>query len=282
MATSLDDQFNLRKRHPFGRWILLLNLCESLVARAILECSLDVSYGESAGQRVDIFPAREKPAPVLVFIHGGYFRSLDKRHYRYIAQGAVRSGFTTVLVNYDLAPSVRVHDICLQILKAFAWIKQNIHRWNGDPDRLVLCGHSVGAFLVAKILEEDWSGLGGGGIEKAVLLSGLYDLEPMKRSYLNRDLNLTDLEVSNLSPQNRLPVETPKMLIAVGEAETEQFVHQSERYARRLGQVDIENELLVLPGIHHYSMSRLLAKRGNPITRWIFGHEPARYPCTSK
>ena len=267
VETNIDDQFNLRKRHPFAQYYLVVNYGQSLAAQLALKCHLDISYGESPGQKLDIFPAQTENAPVFVFIHGGYFRSLDKRHYRYVAFRQARSGHTTVLLNYDLSPQVRVADIIQQMLTAFGWIKKNIHQWNGDPHRLILCGHSVGAFLVAKILQVDWPN--DSGIQKAVLLSGLYDLGPMKQCYLNRDLQLTDSDVANLSPQFGSLVQTPDILIAVGKQETEQFIFQSQRFSHKLRDEGIKNTLLILPHINHYTMSRLLVQSDNPVTDWI-------------
>ncbi|WP_419909036.1 alpha/beta hydrolase [Hoeflea sp.] len=142
--TGIDDQFNLRKRHPVSRLNLLKNAAQSNWARLVLDCSLDVAYGESSGQRLDIFPGKDRPSPVFIFIHGGYFRALDKSLYRYMARPMAKAGMTTVLVNYDLAPKVTVAEIIRQNLSAFAWIRQNIHRWNGDRERMFLCGHSIG------------------------------------------------------------------------------------------------------------------------------------------
>ena len=81
-----DEQFNLRKRHPLGRFHLLANVIESQIARWTHTKFLNVSYGESAGQVLDIFPAKGANAPIFVFIHGGYFKALDKRQYSYMAK----------------------------------------------------------------------------------------------------------------------------------------------------------------------------------------------------
>ncbi len=266
----MDDQFNLRRRHPLARHYLLVNAFQSLLARSFLKCELDVSYGDTDGQSVDIFPASESSSPVFVFIHGGYFRALDKRHYRYISQLTKRAGYTCVLVNYDLAPRVRVAEIVEQVLRSFAWVRGNINRFNGDPDDLILCGHSVGAFLVAKILEHDWPAEDGRAITRAALLSGLYDLGPMKASYLNEDLQLTDADVAALSPVKRSIRQTPELLVAVGETETAEFLRQSRSYAEKLRQDGVAHELVVLPRANHYSMSRTLATGGNVVAKWVF------------
>lgn len=266
----MDDQFNLRRRHPLARHYLLINAFESVLARSFLECELDVSYGDTDGQSVDIFPATESSSPVFVFIHGGYFRALDKRHYRYISRLSKRAGYTCVLVNYDLAPRVRVAEIAQQMLSAFAWVRRNIGRFNGNPDDLILCGHSVGAFLVAKILEHDWPAEDGNAITRAALLSGLYDLGPMKASYLNKDLQLTDADVSALSPIKQSLRQTPEILIAVGETETAEFLRQSRSYAEKLKHDGVAHKLMVSPRANHYSMSRRLATSGNAVAEWVF------------
>ncbi len=264
---DIDSDFNLRRRHPFGRFHLITNAFQSAVAARTLNSTQNISYGGSAGQKLDVFPAEAKASPVFVFIHGGYFRSLDKSQYRYIASRMFRNGYTTVLVNYDLAPKVSVSEIVRQNLAAFEWIRENVHKWNGNPDDITLCGHSVGAFLAAKILEQDWRG--GSGIKKAALLSGLYDLEPMRQSYLNKDARLTEGDVAALNPMAGTLKQKPDLLIAVGEEETGQFVTQSETYSADLNRAGIQNDLFVLPAINHYTMSRLLAGRKNAVMDWI-------------
>ena len=113
--TNYDHQFNLRKRHPLGRLHLLINELQSYTTRRTLRKSLDVTYGITSGEKIDIFPAANANAPVFVFIHGGYFKALDKRQYSYIATPFVKSGCTVVLVNYDLAPRVSVEKIIDQM-----------------------------------------------------------------------------------------------------------------------------------------------------------------------
>lgn len=265
--TNLDDQFDLRKRHPSGKVYMLRNFLESMVAARRLRCSLDVSYGDSPGQQVDVFPAKNASSPVFVFIHGGYFRALDKSQYRFIAPRLRKAGYATVLVNYDLVPRVSVTEIVRQNLAAFSWICRHAGDWGGDPSRMVICGHSVGAFLAAKILEQEWNASEHPAcrIEKALLLSGLYDLEPMKRSYLDRDLRLTRGEVETLSPMACVLRQTPEILIAVGENETQEFVRQSVDYAAKLEHDGVENTLAIMPGHHHYSMARTLAQKRNVV-----------------
>ncbi|WP_444913027.1 alpha/beta hydrolase [Microbulbifer sp. ZKSA004] len=267
--SEYDDQFNLRKRHPFGRVHLLINELQSYLATQTLRNSLDISYGDSPGEKIDIFPAKSPTAPVFVFIHGGYFRALDKKQYRYIAKPFVEAGCTVALVNYDLAPAVSVKEIIEQNIKAFLWIYKNIDRWNGNPSNIVVCGHSVGAFLVAKILEFEWTPEVRSSISGAIMLSGLYDLTKMRQSYLNESLRLSEDDVTNLSPIFGDIRCFTKAIVAVGDDETAEFIDQSKRYCGKLQQTKSPCEYILLKNKNHYTVSRMLSSRNNDLMNRI-------------
>ncbi|WP_444897257.1 alpha/beta hydrolase [Microbulbifer sp. SSSA005] len=267
--SEYDDQFNLRKRHPFGRLHLLINELQSHLATQSLRSSLDISYGDSSGEKLDIFPAKSPNAPVFVFIHGGYFRALDKKQYRYIAKPFIEAGCTVALVNYDLAPAVSVKEIIEQNIKAFLWIYKNIDRWNGNPSNIVICGHSVGAFLVAKILEFEWTPEIRSSISGAIMLSGLYDLTKMRQSYLNESLRLSEDDVTNLSPIFGDIRCFTKAIVAVGDDETAEFIDQSKRYCGKLQQTKSSCEYLLLKNKNHYTVSRMLSSRNNDLMNKI-------------
>lgn len=225
--------------------------------------TLNLSYGETQGQKIDVFPAKNPNSPVFIFIHGGYFRALDKSQYSYMAKPLVNAGYTVVLINYDLAPSVPVSTIVEQNLKAFDWVYNNVSSFNGDKNKLVLCGHSVGAFLVAKILEKDWTPEIKQSVAGAILLSGIYDLSKIKLSYLNKDLHLTDEDVTHLSPIFAQATRFPPTLVAVGDDETQEFIEQSERYAEKLKQADSPCDYSLLQNKNHYTVSRMLSNNNN-------------------
>ena len=266
MNSDLDKQFDLQSKYPSGRVIKSLNLFQSVIARRTMNCTINIPYGKTDGQKLDIFPAKNSNSPVFVFIHGGYFRALDKSQYSFIAPRMHRLGFTTVNINYDLAQKVEVSEIVRQCRDSFRWICDNVRDRNGDPTRIVLCGHSVGAFLVAKILEDQEACR---VVDKALLLSGLYDLDPMRRSYLNQDLNLSVQDCEQLSPIHFSLQKESNVLIAVGAQETDQFIEQSQKYCSKLQNDGSSPELMVLQGINHYTMARLLVGRKNPIINWI-------------
>lgn len=270
MAGNFDWELNLKKRYPSGRWWGAVNEAQSYLTR-LLYPNVCEQYGPGRGQAVDIFPAKEKQAPILIFIHGGYFKALDKRSYSFIAAKYVKLGFTTVLVNYDLCPFVTVQAITEQVQSSIKWIHKNIHCWNGDPHNMVLCGHSVGAFLVSKLLRQ-YPVHSLKGIKLAVLLSGIYDLKPLKNSYLNDWLNLSQGDVEQLNEMTPLPKNATPLLVAAGGNETHEFIRQSREYAALQGAPQLEGGLTLLEKHNHYTMVRMLTDNKSPIQQGILAH----------
>lgn len=268
---NFDKEFNLRKRHPEGKLHLFANELQSYLTRLCFRASLDVSYGASSGEKLDIFPAARVNAPVFIFIHGGYFRALDKGQYSYLAQSFVRAGCTLVVVNYDLAPKVSVKEIIEQNMKALSWVHKNIHHWQGNPEHLMVGGHSVGGFLTAKILAHDWPQEVRASIKGAVMLSGLYDLKQMQQSFLNKVLDLSDQEVAELSPmfETRVFNYVPHIIIAVGNDETNEFIRQTQVYSNKLKTEDCSLDCMFLDDKNHYTVSRLLSHSDNALMRKI-------------
>lgn len=246
-----DAQFDLRKRHPFGRFKVLENEARSVYARLILNNTIDVAYGPRTGQTLDVFPSERHNSPVFVFIHGGYFRALDKRQYSFLALPFVRHNFTVVNVNYDLSPNVPVREIVEQIYEAYRWIHDNAEEWNGDPNQIILCGHSVGALLAAKLISHLSETAANNNVKACILLSGLYDLAPVQQSFLNSTLDLTDEDITRISPIFGTVGALPTLL-AVGENESHEFIRQSNNYADHMQKHGHASNLKLLANRNHY------------------------------
>ena len=196
---EIDRQLNLRARWPeheeyFARWAR-----ESAKARARLEARLDLAYGASEGRRLDIFPvpAAPRPAPLMAFLHGGYWQSLDKGDFSYLAPAYVEAGIAFASLNYDLAPKVGVGEIVAQTRAALLWLARNGTEHGVDPERIFVAGHSAGGHLAVMALMTDWPAEAGaaGGIpadlvKGACSVSGVYDLEPLRLSYHQEILGL--------------------------------------------------------------------------------------------
>ncbi len=233
----------------------------SETAKRTLPCHLDISYGDTALQRLDIFPAARTPAPVQVFFHGGYWRALDKSTYRFIALSLAPAGIATVLVNYDLCPAVTLDDIVSQTVASLAWVYRNGAAHGCDNRRLYICGNSAGAHLAAMALTQDWSALGlpADLIKGACCITGIYDLAPVLRIDANADIRLTSGMVARNSPLSLPPPMKPPVIVAVGADETPLWIKQSTDYAAMLRAHGVPTELMIIPAAHHFSITRSLA-----------------------
>jgi arylformamidase len=182
----------------------------SVQARAQLKSTLDVPYGEGVGETLDIFPAKDANAPVVIFIHGGYWRSLDKSDHSFVAPALRDMGACVVVVNYALCPGtpeqpVTIPDIALQMAKATAWVWRHIAEHGGDRSRISAIGHSAGGHLAAMLLGCNWKQVGrdlpSGLVRKAMSISGLFDLEPIRKTpFVQADLRITPAHVRMASP----------------------------------------------------------------------------------
>lgn len=225
-------------------------------------------YGPGPLQLFDLFPAKRPGAPVLVFIHGGYWRALSKDHYGFIAEPLVEAGAAVALMDYDLCPSVDLATVIAQVAASIDWLRGQAATINGDPDRMVLAGNSAGAHLAAMMLGRDWNEAPAGGfIKGAVLVTGIYDVMPVTRIQVREDVHLTPQDVERFSPQHlEIEVAAPAV-VAVGGDEPELWIDQSRRYHRKRVEAGLQSEFMVLPGHHHFSITRALAEPDNPLFR---------------
>jgi arylformamidase len=218
---TLEAEFALRQRHPEREEVYDGHRQRSAALRARGNCLLDQRYGSGPRCLLDVFPAGDG-APVLFFVHGGYWRALDKSDVSFIAEPFQRVGISVVMPGYDLVPSVRVADIVDQVRVALAWvIKQNA------PERIVVAGHSAGGQLAA-MLALDQAERGSGPIVGLVGISGAFDLRPLLRTSINDDLALSLPDAEAASPLLRLGALPPTarlvpLLAAVGGNETPGF-----------------------------------------------------------
>lgn len=194
---GLEAEYALRKRHPERDEIYRDHQQRSAALREMGDCRLDVRYGGGPRCLLDIFPAGDG-APVFFFIHGGYWRALDKSYVSFIAEHYRNGGMTVVMPTYDLAPAVRVSEIVEQVRLSFAWTLAHL-----KPARVVVSGHSAGGQLAA-MLALDQAERGQGRIAGLIGISGAFDLRPLLRTSINRDLTLSFDEAGKASPLVRL------------------------------------------------------------------------------
>jgi arylformamidase len=234
---ELELHFNPRAVvQNMGDWDAIFK-ARSDEARASLRHVTNLKYGPRDRQTIDVFPADDPSAPVLVFIHGGYWRARDKEEYAFVPGAFNPAGITTVLVEYDLCPNVTLDVIVDQILDAVEWIARNIGNHGGNPDRLYFMGHSAGAHLAAMALGHDWTtrGLPADLMKGVTLATGIYDPAPAMRISVNNDLHLTPEISERCNALKARPTTDCPILVTVGAAEPEGWIDQSQRYSDLYG-----------------------------------------------
>lgn len=228
----LDAQYNNRARVPNHADVLARWAQASALVRERSLAALDLPYGTGAGERLDVFPADAPGAPVLVFIHGGYWRALDKSDHSFVAPSFTANGAMVVVVNYALCPAVSVEHIVMQMVRAVAWVWRHAADHGGDASRIALVGHSAGAHLASMLLSCRWKevadDLPAQPLAGALAISGLYDLEPLRHTpFIQNDLQLTPASVARLSPAFFPRPKGGKLYAAVGSDESDEFMRQN-------------------------------------------------------
>ncbi len=234
--------------------------------RRALPSRLDLAYGSGERERLDLFlpPILKAPAPVHVFIHGGYWRAGVKEDHAFVADAITSAGAIAAILEYELVPRVRIADQVGEVRRALAWLVANAASFGGDAERLSASGHSAGAmlcfFLAAHGNREP--GPISPPLRCVLLASGIYDLAPIAASFLQPELTLTADEIGAWSPLSATPAATTRFILAVGERETPPFHEQRRRLAQKLGSDGVTVESHTVPGLDHMSMVREMGRPG--------------------
>lgn len=272
-----DAQYNNRARVADSAAVLARWAEASALSRKGLRARLDLPYGPTAAERLDVFAAQQPSSPVLVFIHGGYWRALDKSDHSFVAPAFVKAGAMVVVPNYGLCPAVSIEQIALQMTQALAWTYRHASAHGGDPSRIVVVGHSAGAHLAAMLLACRWKDVGDDlparPVVGAVGLSGVYDLEPLRLTpFLQNDLQLTPAAVRRLSPAF-FPRPRGPLYALVGSQESDEFIRQNQLIRDQWGPSTVP-VCETLHGNDHFSVLRELVDanaRAHQLTLRLLG-----------
>jgi arylformamidase len=220
--------------------------------RGRLEHQRDIPYGPSPREVLDWVPCGQPGAPTFAFIHGGYWQLNDKQSSFQIAGGVLPHAINFVNIEYTLAPAKRMSEICQEIRRATDWLLDNLVRLGGDPRRLYVGGHSAGGHLTAVAMSNPRV---AGGLP----ISGLFDLEPIRLSYLNKPLGMDVIEARRNSPIHALPKTAGPIFVTVGGGELSELQRQSVEYFAAWRAAGLPGEFVPLPGHDHFSVIDELA-----------------------
>ncbi|XP_074411255.1 kynurenine formamidase isoform X5 [Zonotrichia albicollis] len=240
-------------------------------ARASGQALLHVPYGDGDGEKLDIyFPTEPSEAfPALVYIHGGYWQCMSKDDSGFAAPPLVSQGVAVVAVDYDIAPKGHMDTMVLQVRRSLAFLVQRYPRIRG----IYLCGHSAGAHLAAMVLSTDWTEFQVvPDIKGAVLVSGLYDLEPILHTYVNDALNMSREEAQRNSPMRLVTPAVPpacEVLVAVAQHDSPEFRRQSQEYSQALRAAGWSVSVLDLAGVDHFDVIERLSEDSYVLTQVI-------------
>ena len=236
-----------------------------------LKKQLDLPYGDGPGETLDIFPAAHANAPVVIFIHGGYWRSLDKSEHSFVVPALHAMGACVVVVNYALCPGtgsqpVTIPDIALQMAQATAWVWRHIAEHGGDRSNITVIGHSAGGHLAAMLLGCNWKQVGrdlpAGLVRKTMSISGLFDLEPVRKTpFVQTDLRLTPKQVRMASPAKWQRPSKGVLYSVAGGDESAKFLRQNRLIHQSWGPQTVP-VCEDLPGLNHFSVVTDLTRSG--------------------
>lgn len=236
---------------------------DSAAAKQQVAHQANLSYGDASGEGIDYFPG-ESGAPLVIYIHGGYWQELSKDESCFMAQPLIAKGYHLAVIDYTLAPKASIATMVQQCCQAIAWIlRQN---WNINTQEIILSGSSAGAHLAACVLQaaaNNQQGLHSQLFAQAILFSGVYDLRPLVNTYVNAPLGLNVATAAALSPGLNSNQCLPSCLVVWGDNETSEFKRQSQQYATFLAADNIPVQSLEIAQRNHfdvvYELANLLA-----------------------
>jgi len=223
---------------------------------------LDLVYGETPRERLDLFLAANPKAPTLAFIHGGYWQTNDKENFAFFVEGLRPLGINLAVVEYTLAPDARLDRIVAEVRRSMQWLADHLGDYGADPSQLYVSGHSAGGHLTACVITLPV-------VRGGIAISGLYDLEPIRLNYLNEKLGLDREEAERNSPLLHIPSTAAELVITYGTAELPELCRQSIDYARAWLMQGQHGQLLPIDGADHFTILESLARSDGALARTL-------------
>lgn len=273
---TLDRLYNNRAAVPTHMQDLERWAAESAKTRSALTLRPDLAYGPHPRETLDLFTVPDPGKPLVVFIHGGYWQSLGKDDFGFVANGfaspAAGQVANLAVINYPLAPEADMDRIVASVRRALLWLWREAAPLGFDPRRIYVTGHSAGGHLVAMAALTDWQALDGAApfdlVKAGLAVSGLYDLLPIQRCYLNDRLGMSDAIALRNSPLALAAMWRgllPPLAFAVGADETSAFHAQQHDFVKTYTERGGAVTEITAPAMHHFNIVDQLARPGSSL-----------------
>ena len=246
---------------------------QSAEVRRSARATLDVPYGPHARERIDVFHAASGSAPLIAFIHGGYWRQRTKNEFAWMAPAFTSRGIALANIGYPLCPEVRIGDIVGSVRRALLHLARNAAALGFDPARIHVAGHSAGGHLTAMMAATDFAAHGGPAdlVKSATCVSGLYDLEPLSLVKVNADLSIVPHDIPALSPVRLAPRPHVTINLTVGDQEGAEFVRHTMELADAWRARGAGITMVEAPGLYHHDILDDFAGPGRPMFERVTG-----------
>ena len=268
---ALDDAYDQKIWAPNMEEVLSSYATESARWRHLSGPPMRFAYGTSPMESLDVYCSAVHRAPVLILVHGGAWRRGTAADYAFPAEMIVAAGIHYVALDFAAAPDVGgdLRVLANQVQRAIAWVHANAGSFDGDSDRLYLAGHSSGAHLAAVALTADWTQLGVPAdiLKGGILVSGIYDLNPVRLSARSSYIAFDDDMVKLLSPCLHIDQLFAPLTIACGTRESPEFIRQAEAFAAAVTATGRPVEKLVVEGCNHFEIIKTLGRADRPLGR---------------
>ncbi len=266
---ELEKGYNVRLLRDDFQQLFENWSARSLAFRTSADALLDLAYDDGPRDKLDLFHCGERDAPLLVFIHGGYWQRGDKSVFSFIAEPFIELGVDVALIGYQLCPETDMSSMVAQIRKAIIWLWRNAAQTRTAPDRINICGHSAGGHLTAMMLATKWTQLGDdlpdNLLKTAIPMSGLYQLEPLRQTTISDALGMDASIAHGNSPYFLKPATAAPILVTIGGDESVQLHWQTDQFVEQWSRYQAPVETHVEPDVDHFDLVNRLARGDSEI-----------------